>query len=163
MKLGKASFLLSRFSTFQKNYLFLYSSHLDSLSTKKILELKIIDKEGKNLTPFRRTTAAKINESRSLKKAFNRKRFVILSRYKMMDYFFFSLKMSIEFGSEDLLDHKRVIVTQDLPHLDTVAGVAAFKWLISNTIRMVGVSGILSLLARVKTWKKVGRCLKPCD
>lgn len=38
-----------------------------------------------------------------------------------------------------------------LPALDTVAGVAVRRWLISNTSLMVGFRGIRSLLARVST------------
>ena len=38
-----------------------------------------------------------------------------------------------------------------VPALDTVAGVAVRRWLISNTSLMVGFSGMRSLLARVST------------
>lgn len=40
-----------------------------------------------------------------------------------------------------------------VPALDTVAGVAVRRWLISNTSLMVGFRGIRSLLARVRTWQ----------
>lgn len=40
---------------------------------------------------------------------------------------------------------------QDSPALDTVAGVAVRRWLISKTSLIVGFRGILSLLARVST------------
>lgn len=38
-----------------------------------------------------------------------------------------------------------------MPALETVAGVAVRRWLISNTSRMVRFKGIRSLLARVRT------------
>jgi len=38
-----------------------------------------------------------------------------------------------------------------IPALETVAGVAVFKWEISKSSLMVGFSGIRSLLARVNT------------
>ena len=38
-----------------------------------------------------------------------------------------------------------------MPALETVAGVAVLRWLISNTSRMVRFRGIRSLLARVRT------------
>lgn len=38
-----------------------------------------------------------------------------------------------------------------MPARDTVAGVACFRWLISNSSLIEGVSGIRSLLARVRT------------
>jgi hypothetical protein len=38
-----------------------------------------------------------------------------------------------------------------IPALETVAGVAVRRWLISKRSRMVGLRGILSLLARVST------------
>ena len=41
-----------------------------------------------------------------------------------------------------------------IPARDTVAGVAVFKWLISNTNLIRGVKAIRSLLARVNTWKE---------
>lgn len=37
-----------------------------------------------------------------------------------------------------------------IPALDTVAGVAVLRWLISNNSLIEGVNGILSLLASVK-------------
>lgn len=45
-------------------------------------------------------------------------------------------------------------VKRGLPALDTVAGVAVRRWLISNTSLMVGFRGIRSLLARVSTLEK---------
>lgn len=42
-------------------------------------------------------------------------------------------------------------VKRGVPALDTVAGVAVRRWLISNTSLMVGFRGIRSLLARVRT------------
>lgn len=42
-------------------------------------------------------------------------------------------------------------LTQSIPALDTVAGVAAFRWEISKSRRMEGDKLILSLLARVRT------------
>ncbi len=39
-----------------------------------------------------------------------------------------------------------------IPARDTVAGVAVFRWLISNNSLIDGVSGIRSLLAKVRTW-----------
>lgn len=47
---------------------------------------------------------------------------------------------------------------QGVPALDTVAGVAVRRWLISNTSLMVGFRGIRSLLARVRTWQKEAGC-----
>lgn len=43
-------------------------------------------------------------------------------------------------------------LTQSIPALDTVAGVAAFRWEISKSRRMEEDKLILSLLARVRTW-----------
>ena len=40
-----------------------------------------------------------------------------------------------------------------IPALETVAGVAVRRWLISKSSLIVGFRGILSLLARVRTWK----------
>lgn len=40
-----------------------------------------------------------------------------------------------------------------MPALETVAGVAVLRWLISNTSLMVRFRGIRSLLARVRTWE----------
>ena len=45
-----------------------------------------------------------------------------------------------------------------MPALETVAGVAVLRWLISNTSRMVRFRGIRSLLARVRTWKGAWAC-----
>lgn len=42
---------------------------------------------------------------------------------------------------------------QKRPALDTVAGVAVRRWLISKTSLMVGFRGIRSLLARVSTYE----------
>ena len=39
-----------------------------------------------------------------------------------------------------------------IPARETVAGVAAFRWPISNMSRMEGERGTRSLLARVSTW-----------
>lgn len=39
-----------------------------------------------------------------------------------------------------------------MPALETVAGVAVLRWLISNTSLMVRFKGIRSLLARVRTY-----------
>lgn len=41
-----------------------------------------------------------------------------------------------------------------IPALETVAGVAVRRWLISKRSLIVGFRGILSLLARVSTWKQ---------
>lgn len=43
-----------------------------------------------------------------------------------------------------------------IPALETVAGVAVRRWLISKSSLMVGFRGILSLLARVSTWMQGG-------
>ena len=40
-----------------------------------------------------------------------------------------------------------------MPARETVAGVAAFRWPISNISRMEGERGTRSLLARVNTWQ----------
>lgn len=40
-----------------------------------------------------------------------------------------------------------------MPALETVAGVAVLRWLISNTSLMVRFRGIRSLLASVRTWE----------
>lgn len=45
-----------------------------------------------------------------------------------------------------------------MPALETVAGVAVLRWLISNTSRMVRFRGIRSLLARVRTWQGTQAC-----
>lgn len=45
-------------------------------------------------------------------------------------------------------------LTKSIPALETVAGVAAFRWEISNSRRIEEDKLILSLLARVRTWKK---------
>lgn len=45
-----------------------------------------------------------------------------------------------------------------MPALETVAGVAVLRWLISNTSRMVRFRGIRSLLARVRTWRRTRAC-----
>lgn len=43
-----------------------------------------------------------------------------------------------------------------IPALETVAGVAVRRWLISKRSLIVGFRGILSLLARVSTWTQGG-------
>lgn len=45
-----------------------------------------------------------------------------------------------------------------MPALETVAGVAVLRWLISNTSLMVRFRGIRSLLARVRTWEGGQAC-----
>lgn len=45
-----------------------------------------------------------------------------------------------------------------IPALETVAGVAVLRWLISNTSLMVRFRGIRSLLARVRTWEGSQAC-----
>ena len=44
-----------------------------------------------------------------------------------------------------------------MPARETVAGVAAFRWPISNISRMEGERGTRSLLARVNTWENGNR------
>lgn len=48
------------------------------------------------------------------------------------------------------------LVSRGIPALETVAGVAVRRWLISNSSLIVGLRGILSLLARVSTWQQGG-------
>lgn len=49
--------------------------------------------------------------------------------------------------------HSWVLLSEAIPALETVAGVAVRRWLISKRSLIVGFRGILSLLARVSTWR----------
>lgn len=50
-----------------------------------------------------------------------------------------------------------------MPALETVAGVAVLRWLISNTNLMVRFKGMRSLLARVRTWGTAGGNIIPTE
>ena len=49
-----------------------------------------------------------------------------------------------------------------IPARDTVAGVAVFRWLISNNSRMLAVSVMRSLLAKVSTYNRTHPIIMCC-
>lgn len=55
--------------------------------------------------------------------------------------------------------HSWVLLSEAIPALETVAGVAVRRWLISKRSLIVEFRGILSLLAKVSTWRpQEGTC-----